>query len=242
MTTEKCLLCHKPFFPLPMGERDAYSFQACKECGSVFASPWPAAEELDAFFGEIQPEIVHAPNPRDKVFEARKNISKSTGQYEGLRFLDVCARQGYGVDAAQGLGFKTVHGIDLHPFCIKFLKDKYDPQLFTQSTVQDYAASGEKADFIYITEGYCEQPDPEGYTAALAKILSPDGKIYIQEPDGNHLRLPTNFAAWAFADPPINFCYPSKKGMEALLGRHGLKISKAFFTWSPFMRLVVTHK
>jgi len=224
-----------------MGEKDGFKFFACKSCGSIEMQPWPTKEMLDQYFADIQPEIVHFPNHQHEIIRIKKLLGTVTKDFAGKRFLDVCCRQGYGVMAAKELGFQA-HGIDAHDFFVAFAKDKYDPHLFEHIAVQDYAAKGEQADLIYIPEGFCEQTDPESYAAALAKILAPKGKIYLQEPDGNHPRLPTNFSGWAFVDPPMNFSYISKRGMGVLLGRHGLKIEKSFFTWSPFMRLVVVHK
>ena len=180
-------------------------------------------------------------NPQAEISQIRKRLEKITRDHAGRRFLDASCRQGYGVLAAKELGFQA-HGIDPHDFFIAFAKDKYDPHLFEQATVQDYAAKGGQADIIYVVEGFCEQPDPDGYMTALSKILAPGGKLYLQEPDGNHLRLPMNFANWSFADPPLNFSYISKKGMEILLHRHGLKVEKSFFTWAPFMRLIAVHQ
>jgi len=229
-----------------MGEKNGYTFAACKACGSIVTQPWPTQQELDQYFADIQPEAVHAYNYQQEIKTTKNLFVKLMKNYfggaaAGKRFLDVCCRQGYGVVAAKELGFQA-HGIDAHAFFVAFAKDKYDASLFEQATVQEYAARGQQADFIFVAEAFCEQPDPDSYAAALAKILARTGKIYLHEPHGNHLRLPIMFAHWPFVEPPINFSYPSKKGMEILLGRHGLVIEKSFFTWSPFMRLIVRHK
>lgn len=237
----KCRICLKPFTAFPLGEKNGYTFEACKACGSVTTIPWPTQADIDKFFGDIQPEIVHAPNPKGQINGLKKLLQKLVPAPAGRRFLDVCTRQGYAVIAAKELGFQA-HGIDSHDFCISFAKDKYDPHLFEHISVQDYAAKGGQADFIYVNEGFCEQTDPDGYAAALAKILTPGGQIYIHEPDGNHIRLPANFPRWSFVDPPLNFSYISKKGILILLARHGLKLQKKFFRWSPYMRLIVVHK
>ncbi|MBU6474832.1 MAG: class I SAM-dependent methyltransferase [Alphaproteobacteria bacterium] len=238
---QTCRICHAPFDGMPMGSKNDFTFSACKACGSILASPWPTQEELDAFFGEIQPEIVHVPNPEGRIWRHQKHIKRICADGTGKRFLDVAARQGYAVLAARKLGFQA-KGIDSHAFFAAFARDKYEPHLVEHETAQAAAARGEQADLIYVTEGFCEQPDPEGTMAALAKMLAPKGKIYIQEPDGNHLRLPANFPRWDFVEPPLNFCYPSKKGMAALLDRHGLKVEKRFLSWTPFLRLVAVRK
>jgi hypothetical protein len=237
----KCRICLKPFNPFPLGEKNGYTFEACKACGSVTTIPWPTQADIDKFYGDIQPEIVHAPNPQGRINQIKKHLNKLMPNHAGKRFLDVCTREGYAVVAAKELGFQA-HGIDRHDFCVAFEKDKYDPHLFEHTTVQEYAEKGGQAEFIYVVEGFCEQRDPDDYAAALANILAPGGMIYIQEPDGNHIRLPANFPRWSFVYPPMNFSYISKKGMLILLARHGLKLQKKFFSWNPYMRLVIVHK
>ncbi len=235
-----CRLCLAPFDGLPMGSKHDYTFFACKACGSIMTNPWPTQKDLDAFFGEIQPEIVHVPNPQGRIYKYQKRIRKVMPESTGKRFLDVAARQGYAVLAARNLGFQA-KGIDAHAFFAAFARDKYEPHLVEHETAEAAAARGEQADLVYVAEGFCEQPDPEAYMAALARLIAPGGKMYIQEPDGNHLRLPANFTRWNFVEPPLNFCYPSRKGMEALLGRHGLKVEKRFFSWTPFLKFVAVR-
>lgn len=240
-SAKTCRICLKtPMSEHPMGEKNGYRLVACHDCGSIGAEPWPTTEALSQFYGEIQPEVVHIPNPQKEIASIKNLLAKHMPNAAGKRFLDVSSRQGYGVVAAKDMGFKA-HGIDSHEFFIAFAKDKYDPALFELSTVQDYATRGLQADFIYVAEAFCEQPDPDGYAAALAKILAPGGKIYLHEPDGNHLRLPMSFTNWRFVYPPMNFSYLSGKGMRALLARHGLKVEKKYLTWAPFLRMVVSH-
>lgn len=241
LTQTVCRICRKPFVPFPMGEKNGYTLEACKACGSVTTTPWPTQADIDKFFGDIQPEVVHEPDHQGRINRIKQLLKKLVPNPAGRRFLDVSARQGYAVIAAKDLGFQA-HGIDSHDFCVAFAKDKYDPHLFEYTTVQAYAAKGGQAEFLYVTEGFCEQTDPESYAAALAQILAPNGIMYLEEPDGNHIRLPANFPRWGFVDPPLNFSYISKKGMLILLARHGLKLQKKFFAWNPFMRLIVVHK
>jgi len=242
--TEKatpCRICLQPFHEYAMGEKDGYTLVACRACGSVMVEPWLTQGELDTFFGEVQPEIVHTAQPQAEILRLKKLITKVFGPAAGRRFLDISCRQGYAVMAAKELGFDA-HGIDPHDFFAAFAKDKYEAALFEHTTVKDYAASGRQADVIFSVESFCEQVEPEAYMAALAKILAPGGALYLQEPDGNNFSLPRKFARWAFVDPPLNFSYLSKKGMEVLLKRHGLKVKKSLFIWGPFMRLVVVRK
>lgn len=243
MTEQKniCRICQQPFKEYAMGEKNGYRFIACNQCGSIMTDPWVSQADLDKFFGDVQPEIVHLSDPEAQITAMKNLIKKIAPNVSIRRFLDVSCRQGYAVMAAKDLGFQA-KGIDPHEFFITFAKDKYDEELFEHVSVPDYAESMAQADIIFSIEAFCEQPDPDGYMAALSKILAPGGILYLQEPDGNHFMLPRRFATWPFADPPLNFSYISKRGMEELLERHGLKIQKSFFSWKPFMKLIAIKK
>lgn len=224
-----------------MGEKNGFSFAACQSCGSVMVMPWVTRQQREDALGDIQPEATHIPNPDAEIAHYKKHLQKVTGgrlSGTGRKFLDVGCRQGYTVMAAKGMDY-LAKGLDQHDFFIRFAQEKYGDGLFEHATVQDYAESGQQADVVFSLECFSEQTDLDAFTAALAKTLAPGGIIYIEEPDGNSFHLPKSFANWAFAEPPLNFVYPSKKGLTALLKRHGLKITKSFFSWSPMMKLVV---
>lgn len=237
---EKCPICQKAYFPFPMGEKNGYLLESCRACGSVMTRPLVTQEHLDKFFGEVQPVATHLTEPDIEISINESMITKACpGEIKGKRFLDVASRQGYGVVAARNLGMEPM-GISQHEFFTKFAQEVYSPDLYKHTSLQDYAASDPpKADFILAQETFTEQPDIEGYMAALARVLAPNGVIYIEEADGNSFNLPKRFSEWAYVEPPLNFIYYSKKGLTSVLNRHGLAVQKMFFTWKPMMRMVV---
>lgn len=244
-TQQKCRVCHKPFNAYALGEKNGFALEACRHCGSVMVDPWVTEEQREEFFGTVEPQITHMANHEFEIARLRKIILKIEPQPQGKTFLDIGAQYGYAVKAAQGLGMKA-KGIERHPFFIEFLHSKYEKdgrEVFEHIDLLDYVAgSPEKVDFIYSTESFTMSAQPEELAQAMADVLAPGGKIYIHEPDGNHFNLPRQFINWEFAYPPINFIYYSKQGMASLLARHGLQIRKKFFSWRPFMRLIVTKK
>lgn len=242
MPESTCRACLAPFHPYPMGDKNGFKLEGCRSCGSVLANPWPKAEDIEKYYGDVQPEAVHVSDPERETSYIAKQLVKRLGPAkQGARFLDVVARQGYAVVAAEKLGYKA-RGLNSLEYLARFAAEKNGTERFEEATLQDYAARGEKADVILSVEAFCEQTDLEGFTAALAASLDKGGVIYIEEPDGNHFNAPRDFAFWRVVDPPASFGFISKKGMEKLLGRHGLKIKKSFFTWVPYMRLLVVKK
>lgn len=242
ITPDKCIICHQARHVYPMGEKNGYALEACKACGSVMTTPLVTDEQRETYFGEIDPQITHRPDPRNIIERLKSRLRAVVPHPQGKRFLDVGCQNGYAVVAASELGMRPV-GIDQHEFFIEFAQAKYPGNTFETARLRDYAAAHPaEADVIYCAENFCIETDIESFTAGLAAALAPKGIIYIEEPDGNHLNIPRNFANWPVVYPPINFIFLSKRGMAALLKRHGLAICRKFFSWRPFMRLIVTRK
>jgi len=84
--------------------------------------PWLTPADLDKFFGDVQPSIVHLPDPQAAIAGMKKLIRKITGDFAGRRFLDISCRQGYAVMAAKELGFQA-KGIDPHDLQSRLQKE-----------------------------------------------------------------------------------------------------------------------
>jgi SAM-dependent methyltransferase len=240
---EKCRICQKPYYSYPMGEKNGYLLESCRACGSVMTKPWITQESLDKFYADVQPVATHLTEPEIEISVAEQTISRVMPSAPvGKRFLDACSRQGYATMAAKNLGMQAF-GVTPHEFFAKFAQEVYSPELFKHITLQEYAASDPpKADFVLAQESFTEQSDIDGYAAALSRVLAPGGVLYIEEADGNSFNLPKRFAEWGYCEPPLNFAFYSKKGLTAVLNRHGLAIQKMFFTWKPMMRMVVVKQ
>lgn len=243
-TAHTCPVCHNNFAPYVVGDKDGYRFISCRACGSVITDPWPTAEALEKYYGDIQPEAVHAANPEAQIVNAGKILSKALpAPVAGKnRLLDVNAQRGYATAAAIKSGWKAT-GLNAQEFLHRFAASNYGERNFAHSDLVSYAAqTPEKYDAIVVITAFTEARDLDGFTAALAGLLASDGMIYIEEPDGNHFNTPRDFAGWAMVEPPLTCATLSKTGLTKLLARHGLAIKHAYFTWtSPYMRLQVTH-
>lgn len=245
MSTQElhCHICRKDTTPYDMGDKNGYRLLACRACGSVLASPWPTDAAVDSYYGDIQPEIVHATDPEREIASAARILKKYLGMPRdgNARLLDANALRGYGVMAAQQLGYAAT-GINPLDFYDRFATEKYGQKNFEHAALPALAARGETFDAVLCISALTEQTDPDAFVAALARVLAPQGVVYIEEPDGNHLNTPRNFAEWDMVDPPVTCATLARPGIAALLARHGLVIRKRYFTWAPYMRLIVGHK
>lgn len=242
-TAQTCPVCKGRFAPHPLGDKDGYRFLGCRACGSVLTDPWPTAELLEKFYGDIQPEAVHAPNHEKLLADIGKDLQKilpapSVGKN---RLLDINAQRGYTVHAARALGWKAT-GLNAQDFLHRFAASNYGEENFVHSDTASYAAgTNEKFDVIVAFTAFSEARDLDALAKALAGLLAPDGVLYIEEADGNHFNTPRDLSNWIMVEPPVTGATLSKKGLGKLLGRHGIGFTKTFFTWRPFIRAMAGH-
>jgi SAM-dependent methyltransferase len=238
MSDKTCPICLKPMHPYPVGEKNGYALESCRHCGSVITTPWVTPDMREKFLAEVEPQITHVSNPLGEVEDLRKIIKRICAGNTNKKFLDISCRNGYSVQAAKSQGLQA-KGIDEHEFYIEFAQKNYDQSLFECMSVSAYADKGTQADIVFARDSFCEQSNPDAYAASIARIIAPGGILYIEEPDGNSFNTPRNFNNWPVAYPPMNFAFYSKKGMIALLERHGLRVQKIFFNWRPVMRMII---
>lgn len=233
----KCRACLTDLDGTILDERDDIKFVACQKCGSVMAHPTPTQAELDSLFADFTTDDV----VEDELLlpACRKAIQHLMKQTDGKRFIDISANRGYRVQAAQDLGLEA-RGIDTLGFLTDWANKKFPQAKIEMMSPDILAQNGAEADIIVSIDKFCAEPDTEKLAASLSKLLASGGILYIEEPDGNHFRLPRKFANWDLVNPPFNFFYFSKEGLKTLLARHGLKVKKAHFSFSPIIRLVVT--
>ena len=76
------------------------------------------AEISQAHGYQVQPQITHLPEPDEQIDAMTQRLNRVTRDTQGKTFVDVAARQGYGVKAAQMAGMKPL-GLDPHDFFAK---------------------------------------------------------------------------------------------------------------------------
>ena len=224
----------------PIGSKNGFTFHCCGGCGTVTVSPFPTLAELEAFYKSYAGTTDYTKKEKRKIQRSTKRIRRLKGYTKGRAFLDVGCNYGFAVVAAHALGFDA-HGIDVDSTAIASNQQRYEGRgSFTHVPVQDYAASGKKADVIYTSEVIEHVPDPDSFVAAMSKILNAGGVLYLTTPDASHVRVPKDFATWDQVIPPEHLTYFTRKGMKALLERHGFKSVKFGFNLKPGLRVIAS--
>jgi SAM-dependent methyltransferase len=231
-----CRACHQPVDRADSrGHKDGYELLSCKSCGTVTADPFPTAEELTAFYQAYRGSKMYKPKEKKKILRAERRIKRLLSLTKGRRLLDVGCNMGYAVKAGLNLNLDA-RGIDIDPDTLDKARASYGDR-FTCVSVQDYAAQGQKADIIHTSEVIEHVPDPDSFTAALHKILNDDGVLYLTTPDSGHWGVPRDFMSWDAVKPPFHITYFTRKGIRAILERHGFEVIKFSFSLKPGLRV-----
>lgn len=228
-----------------LGRKNGYDLEACTHCGTVTVNPFPTAEELREFYQQYKGTPGYLTKRESKIKRITKRLKRLTRMFKfdpkGKKFLDVGCNVGYAVAAAKGLGFDAF-GIDIDEDAVATAKEHFGAENFAPLSVEDYAASGKKAQVIHTSEVIEHVPDPHSFVRALAEILIPGGILYLTTPDGNHFMLPQNFTRWEACTPPEHIVYFSRKGLKILLEANGFKVRKFFFNFKPGIKVVAIRK
>lgn len=240
-TQPQCKACGVPLSTRnEAGVANGYGLLRCPSCGTVTVDPWPTVEELIAFYQSYKGTTDYRKKADKKIARAKARLRKVAKRAPGKRLLDVGCNYGFTVKAGLDLGLDA-RGIDIDATAVAASIETFGPHYETVS-VQDYAARGEKADMIYTAEVVEHVPDPDSFIGAIAKILNPNGVLYLTTPDSGHFSVPKDLTTWHNVMPPEHICLFTRKGMVHLLEKHGLKVEKFFFAFKDGMRLIARKK
>lgn len=236
----KCRACHKDA-NINRGEQGKYTFLQCKDCGTVQVFPWPSNDELAAFYADYGKDTKYGSKAERKIKRSKNRIKRFHKKAPGRVFLDVGCNYGYAVKAALDLGLDA-YGIDIDPPAIEWAQKQYGQNRFDVISVEDYAASGQKADMIYTSEVAEHVPDPSSYFKSISTILNKGGYLFLTTPDASHRTVPKTFTDWKEVKPPEHITYFSRDGMRHILEEHGMEVVKFYFSFKSGMKLLARKK
>lgn len=219
-----------------IGHARGYDLLRCPSCATVVVNPWPTDAQLMEFYQSYKGTSDYRKKAVRKVQRATRRLKKVAARAPGKRLLDVGCNYGFTVKAGLNLGLDA-RGIDIDATAVNTSIETFGPH-YECIAVQDYAARGESADMVYTAEVVEHVPNPDSFIAAIAKILVPNGVLYLTTPDAGHFTVPKDFATWHNVMPPEHITYFTRKGIAQLLNKHGLKVEKFFFSFKDGMRLI----
>lgn len=234
-----CAICQQGNELYQLAGLDQIQFWSCRHCESVTSTPIPTdtdiAETLQASIYAKRPAFPHSRERKHFL----KHLEDIKELVSGPKFIDVLSRNGTRVELARIHGFPDACGIDLNKYCIEVGEKRFHKSRFIETNLENFAKSEEKFDVICCSHGLENTNNPDSYIKNLKSLMNEDSCLYLDLCDGNHFMIPQNFLRWKEVRYPERVYYLSRKGLEALLKRHQLKIIKRYFRFLPFQQVIV---
>jgi len=188
-----CNLCgsedHQPYCP-----KNGLGLVQCRNCGFVYVSPRPVAEELYALYGETyfhndESGVVGYTNYIADEVNIRRTAQrrlKHLSQFvpEG-RLLDVGCATGFFIDEARKMGWR-VEGLDVSDFGVHYAQEHFGLTAH-HGALTTLPFDAEAYDLVTMWDVIEHVPDPKAYVRRAAELLRPGGVISLATPDVDSL-------------------------------------------------------
>lgn len=224
-----------------LGTREIFPYTLCSACQSL------SIENIPSNLGELYAKYPGLKHPKRKKSGLRncirrymilhsnwfaRKLSSSLASFDDLRIkalyecqislgsaiLDVGCGSGWFIYELQELGFKNGIGID------EALNEDLFPSNGTLVTKKGIFEVTGKFDLITFHHSFEHLENPEKVLQKTASLLSDNGICLIRIPNIESWGFRFFKEHWSGIHPPYHLFLPSKRGMEILCERAGLKI------------------
>lgn len=219
-----------------IGEKDGYALLRCADCKTVVVDPYPTPEQLNAFYQNYGKSEQYMRKKDSKLRRSLKRAKRMLSEKPpGKKFLDVGCSVGFMTEAARMAGCESF-GIDIDDTAVNIAREHFKDCKFETIDIAKLAERGDTFDMVYMSEVIEHVPDPDGFMAAVSKVMNKGALLYITAPDAGHFGVPREFTKWDMVVPPHHLTYLTRDGMKRLLTRHGITVEKFQIAFKPGMK------
>ena len=220
---------------LPGVEKLGYSYVLCGECGTLYLSPRPPANRLEAYYRDAESvkfwsthfykQTIEA--RREKMFRPRAQLVGELATRLALVapdvFVDVGAGYGIFLEEVARLGaFRTVTGIEPNPEMAKICRKRGFE--ITEKPAEAIVAGDIQADFAASFEVLEHVFDPLNFISAIRRLLKPKGIVVLTTLTVSGFDIQVLWEHSKSIYPPHHINLISVEGMERLIDRAGLRL------------------
>lgn len=226
-----CNLCgsesRQPYCP-----ENGLGLVQCQQCGFVFVSPRPSAEDLYALYSESyfhneDSGVVGYSNYIKDEANIRQTSQRRLAHLEQYiapgKLLDVGCATGFFMDEAHKRGW-TVEGLDVSSFGVEYARShfKLNAQVGALTTLN---LPAESYDLVTMWDVIEHVPDPTAYITEAARVLRSGGVISLATPDVDSLPARLAGRRWVgFKLSEEHVYYFSVKTLSQMLEQAGFEV------------------
>ena len=219
---EKCPICYSAkavFF----AEKSNFTYYQCRNCLSAFLSEFPSEKKIDTFY---QRNFRYNAAVNEKEMRRRANhvLDKL------LRFnpstktiLDIGSGYGFFLEEAEKRG---INALGIEPSDHLFKESKSRKLTVNHQNLKEFIKTNKNKQYDLVTLIHVIEHvnEPKKMLVQLAKLLRPDGILYVETPNTNSFLFEFEKSDYTFLLVPDHLWLFSKKSFKFLLPVH-LKIT-----------------
>lgn len=226
--------------PNPSKGLDVYQ---CSNCGLFFFDPMPTREQLRDYHGEQYfvslnplkqtgyPNYVGVEHLRVKMEWGKRILTWfrqfDVSQQAGKRVLDVGCAVGGMLEGMRKSGEIDAVGVDVSVWAIEW-GEKHFPNIELHcGRLPEIELKG-KFDYVLFWDSLEHDDDVQEVIESVDMLLSDDGLILIQTPDGGMAKKD-----WYYWSPHQHTCIFNEKNLGFLLMQHNLRVIKKKLSSEP---------
>lgn len=196
----------------------------CSECGLIFTSAIPSADELDAIYSTDYYNSWGGADHR-KYWDLKKALAQSLldsckVQVKGKHVLDIGCATGAALAQFEEQGAIT-YGIDVNAFAIQKAKELIPSATLLNSSLEESDFGDRRFDVITMIDVLEHVLDPCQTLAKVRSLLKPGGLLMVVTPDTGSISYKVMGARWPHLKTE-HLYYFNRESLRVLFEKTGL--------------------
>jgi 2-polyprenyl-3-methyl-5-hydroxy-6-metoxy-1,4-benzoquinol methylase len=212
----------------PLLEQNGYPIVRCAQCGFLFVSPPPSADQLRAFYQQAEYYAGSELGYSDYLGERRRHEQLALARLRLIerrrstrgRVLDLGCAAGFFLNVAQQRGWEPL-GVELSremaAHAERLIGRPVAPTLDTLAIAPDSLAAATMWEYIE------HVPHPRAEVEQLVGLLQPGGVLALSTPNAGYWTAVHDPQRWRELKPPAHLGFFSEATLRRLLAECGLQ-------------------
>ena len=188
---------------------ESYHVVVCAQCGFGFADGIPTQDVFDAYYRDLSKyEHQHSggkesPSEANRFLETAATIAQFIPS-KTARVLEIGCATGKLLSLVRDAGFPSIQGLDPSPGCARAAYDLYKVPVLT-SSLFTIPPPEKLYDFIILLHVMEHVEDLGKAVECIRSVLAPNGRVFVEVPDGSRLAGRPDAPYQEFSNEHINF-------------------------------------
>ncbi len=234
-----CPLCEETGSDLYLWIRGC-ELRCCRGCGLITTAPFLTPQEIaglynEKYYSNDQEARRFRWNLAETLMRAfryrrAQRIRQSLGEPTGKRILDIGCGRGYTLSLLKRWGYE-VHGTQISGSAVQFARERLGLSTVFHGDLLSAGYPQNHFDFISMVHVLEHLQDPRPQLREIARILRPEGFLYVEVPNAGSLPARWLKASWLAYDVPRHRLHFTPVTLRKLMEKEGFTcVRRGFFS------------